>query len=303
MHLLLNVLLVHQDVSVSGLAVLHIHNGLVSVLHGSLLNPRLDVLLNSKLKHLLDIGGRSDKAAAELEATLDEGEGVDGRELTRVGSTDLNEVTTVAEELEVVAEGHLVAGDSADNQVDSLGVLVRPALIVVSGDVRVGAESENLVLLGGLAGDTDDLVSAEGLGEENTKVAQTTNTDDTDSLSRTAAVVSQGSVDGDTTAQHGGGVLGGETLGDLDDEARVGTVVVGVSTVGLANIVGVDGAVGADHLGAVVDSASGTLNAVLAEAAAGLGTYTDTVTDLDVLDVLADLDGLADDFVADTAGC
>lgn len=302
LHLVLNVLLVHQHVSVASLAVLHIHNSLVSVLHGSLLDPRLDVLLNSKLKHLLDIGGRSDKAAAELELTLDESEGVDGRKLTRVGSTDLDKVAAVTEELEVVAEGHLAAGNSADNQVNTLGVLVRPALIIVSSDVRVGAESKDLISLGSLTGDTDDLVSTKGLGEENTKVTQTTNTDDTDSLSRTAAVVAEGGVDGDTTAEHGSGDVGGKTLGDLDDEARVGTVVVGVSTVGLADAVGVDGAVGADHLGAVVDSAGGALSAVLSEAAAGLSAYTDAVTDLDVLDILTDLDGLADDFVTDTAG-
>lgn len=209
----------------------------------------------------------------------------------------------MAEELEVVAEGHLAAGDGADNDVDGLGVLVGPVLIVVSGDVRVSAESENLVPLGGLAGDTDDLVGAESLCEEDTEVTQATDTDDTNSLSGTAAVVAERSVDGDTTAEHGSGKLRGKRLGDLDDETRVGTVVVGVSTVRLADAVGVDGAVGADHVVAVVDSAGRALNAVLTETAASLGTYTDAVADLDVLDVLANLDGLADDLVADTAGC
>jgi hypothetical protein len=299
----INVLLVHQHISVSSLALLHIHNGLVGILHGSLLNPRLDVLVNSELQHLLDVLRSADKAAAELESALDQGEGVDGRKLARVGGTDLDEVTAAAEELEVVAEGHLGAGDGADDQVDGLGVLVRPALIVVGGDVGVGAESEDLVSLGGLAGDTDDLVSAEGLCEEDTEVAETTNTDDADSLAGAAAVCAQGSVDGDTAAEHGGGELRGDTVRDLDDEAGVGAVVVGVAAVGLADVAGVDGAVCADHLGAVVEAADGALAAVFAETAAGLGTYTDSVADLDVLDLVTDADGLADDLVADTAGC
>ncbi|KAI6756841.1 hypothetical protein HG530_011439 [Fusarium avenaceum] len=282
---LINVLLVHQHISVSGVTLLHIHNGLVGVLHGSLLNPRLDVLVNSELQHLLDVLGSADKAAAELEAALDQGEGVDGRKLARVGGSDLDEVTAAAEELEVFAKGHLGAGDGADDQVNGLGVLVGPALIVVGGDVGVGAESEHLVSLGGLAGDTDDLVSAEGLCEENTEVAETTDTDDADSLAGAAAVCAQGSVDCDTAAEHGSGELRGDAIGDLNDEA------------------GVDGAVGADHLGAVVEAADGALAAVLAETAAGLGTYTDSVADLDVLDLVADADGLADDLVADTAGC
>jgi hypothetical protein len=45
--LLLGMLLVDKDISVSSLPSLHINNSLVSFLHGPLLNPRLQVLLSN----------------------------------------------------------------------------------------------------------------------------------------------------------------------------------------------------------------------------------------------------------------
>ena len=55
-----------------------------------------------------------------------------------------------------------------------------PVLVVVGGDVSVGTELEDLVLLACFTRDTDDLVSSERLGEEDTEMAETTNTNDTD---------------------------------------------------------------------------------------------------------------------------
>jgi len=53
---------------------------------------------------------------------------------------------------------------------------------------------------------------------------------------------------------------------------------------------------------AVVLELLGAVWAVFLEARASLSTDTDTVTLLYVLDVLSNLDGLADDFMADDAG-
>ena len=96
---LINVLLVNQNISVSRLAILHINNSLVRILHRPLLNPRLDILLNCKLQHLLDVLGRTNQASAQLELAHNEVECIDGGEFTRVRSSDLHEIGAVTEEL------------------------------------------------------------------------------------------------------------------------------------------------------------------------------------------------------------
>jgi hypothetical protein len=83
----------------------------------------------------------------------------------------------------------------------------------------------------------------------------------------------------------------------------VGTVVGSISSVGLALIAGVDGAIGIDSLTvAVVLDSVGAVGAVCLQARACLSANTDTVALLDVLYVLSDLDSLSDNLVADDAG-
>lgn len=74
-HLKLCMLLVHQRNSVSRLSSLEIDDGLVGILHWVFVDPGLDLLLSSELQHLLDLGGRSDGAAAEFDALDDVREG------------------------------------------------------------------------------------------------------------------------------------------------------------------------------------------------------------------------------------
>lgn len=83
----------------------------------------------------------------------------------------------------------------------------------------------------------------------------------------------------------------------------VGTVVIGITSIRLALVVRVDGAVGVDCVWAVRLEALAAAWAVWLLAAVCLGTYTDTVTDLDVLDILSDLDGLANNLVTNAACC
>jgi hypothetical protein len=58
-----------------------------------------------------------------------------------------------------------------------------PVLVVVGGDVSIGTKLENLVLLACLTRDTNDLIGSKSLGEEDTEVTKTTDTNDAD-LSR-----------------------------------------------------------------------------------------------------------------------
>lgn len=60
--------------------------------------------------------------------------------------------------------------------------------------------------------------------------------------------------------------------------------------------------VGGDLAGAIVFETFGAFLAVWLEARTGLCADADAVADFDVLDVFADFDGFADDFVADAAG-
>lgn len=173
-------LLVDKNISVAGLASLHVNDGLVGLLHGALLDPRLDLVIDAELEHILNLGGRADGAATELDATTDQSEGVDGREVSTVGGTDLNEGTLDLQEGKVAGERHLLAGDGAYDEIESASVGLFPVLVIIGGDVAISTKLEDLVLLTGLAGDTDNLISTECLGEEDTKVAKTTNTDDTD---------------------------------------------------------------------------------------------------------------------------
>lgn len=298
----LGVLLVNQNVSVTSVALLHIDNSLVGILERALLDPRLDLLLNSELEHLPDVRGRADTAATNLDTAGEQSEGVDGRQVSAVGGTNLDEGAVNLQQSQVLLQGHLLAGHSRDDEIDAAGIGLGPVLVVVGRNVLISSQLQDLVLLGCLSGNTNDLVSTKSLGEEHCKVAKTTNTNDTDSLSGSTAVLLQRREDCDTTAQHGRSILRRNTIRNLDDEVSIGSVVVGIATHGLALAIGVDGAVCADvGAAAVVLASDGALGAVGLHAGASLGTDTDAVTDGDVLHVLTDADGLADDLVSDAA--
>lgn len=86
-HLVLAVVLVDQDISVPRLAGLHVDDGVVGVLEGTLLDPGLDLLLGGEVEHVLDLLGRTDSATTDLDAVADEGEGVDVGQVAAVRGT------------------------------------------------------------------------------------------------------------------------------------------------------------------------------------------------------------------------
>ena len=268
--------LVLKNESVAGQALLEVDDGLVGLLHGAYFDPWLDPLGGRQFQHLLDLLGGTDEGTTDLDAVGDESEGVDWGKVATVGSTNLDEGTANLQEGQVLSHGHLLAGDGADDQVEGTGVLGGPVLVLTSGDVLVGTELEDVVTLVVLAGDTNNAVSTESLGEEDTEVTKTTNTDDTDSLAGTTAVADEGRVDGNTTAEHGSGLSTIKTIGDLECESTRVTGVGCVATVGLAGAVLVLVAV---CVGSVQAMALVAVLAVLALAAAvGLSADTDWET-------------------------
>ena len=132
------------------------------------------------MEHFVDFVRASDGAAADFDAIADESESVDVGKLATVRGSNLDEGALGLEQGDVTLERHLSAGNGGDDQVKSAAVVLCPVLIVVGSDVSVGTELEDLVLLACLTGNADNLVSSERLGEEDTEMAETTNTNDTD---------------------------------------------------------------------------------------------------------------------------
>lgn len=175
-----HLLVVAKDVTVTSLACLHVDNSLVGFLHGTLLNPRVDLLVSCQLQHLVDLVRGTNSATADLNTIHDQSEGVDVGKLSSVRSSDLDKSASGLQQGDVAIKRHLSAGNGTDNQVKSAAVVLCPVLVVVGSDVSVGTKLENLVLLACLARDTDNLVGAKGLGEKNTEVTETTDTNNTD---------------------------------------------------------------------------------------------------------------------------
>lgn len=296
-------LLVHQNVTETGRASIHVLNGLVGLLHRTLLDPRVYLLVSSELQHLTDLIGATDEGSTKLDTLHDQREGGD-LQSTILRGTELDESSTELEELAVLNNGHLRRRNSGDDQIQRLSVLSSPVLILTSRDVRIRTELQRILLLVTLAGDCDDAVSTKCLGEENTKVTETTDTDDTDRLAGSTAVLLQGRVGGDTTAEHRSSLGGGNGVGDLDDKGRGRPVVKRVSTIRLA-AVGISTVICANHAVAVLLEVASTRVAVtvLVQAGTALRTNTDAVSNLDVANSLgANAHGSTDDLVSDTAG-
>ena len=141
-------------------------------------------------------------------------------------------------------------------------------------------------------------LGAHSLGEQDGVVAETTNTNDTDLLARTATVHSQGRVDGETSAEHRSGVARLDAVGDGEDELAV-SADGGRVTALRVHAIGVDIRVGVDPLRAVV------LQAVLAgsalSAASNLRADTDPVSNLETVGsgTLTYASDLANNLVAD----
>jgi hypothetical protein len=89
----------------------------------------------------------------------------------------------------------------------------------------------------------------------------------------------------------------------LQDEVTVGAVMCSISTVGFALVVGIDRAVRVNRpTVAMVLECVRAVGAIGLEARACLRADTNTVALLDMLYVLANLDGFANDLVTDDAG-
>jgi len=229
-----------------------------------------------------------------------------------VTETDHVELTPDLEGAEVVVQVELVNGvGGVDDEVEGELVRLVPTLLL-GADELLGTHLESILLLAGRVRDGVDL-STESLGPEEGEVTETTDTDDTNLLTRASTEADQRRVDGQTSAEHGSGDRGLEVVGDLEDEVVVCTDVRGVTTL-RDGAIRVGCTVGVDGVGAVVLLVS--LAVVAGQVGTNLSANTDwivvsmvclqielwtertSVADLAVRDLVADLDDLANDLVA-----
>lgn len=237
----------------------------------------------------------SDQAATELEVLDDEGESAEGGEGV-LGGADLDEDTANIEQVEVLVDLEAGAGNGGDEDVDAVGVVGGPVLVLAGSDELVSTELEGVLLLGRRARDGDDLVALQCLGEKDGEVAETTDTDDTDTLAGASTVGNQGVVDGDTTAQHRCSELRRNLLWDRDGVGTGTTPHLCITTESLAALLGVvPVVVGVRALLAL--GLLAVLAAVALQAAVALSTNTDAVAQLDVLHCASDTGNFADDLV------
>ena len=125
--------------------------------------------------------------------------------------------------------------------------------------------------------------------------AETTDTDNTNSLARSSTVPNKRRVDGQTGTQHRRRVLRLERVGNGENVLVVRTDRSGVSALGLDTI-GELCVVRVDHLGTVVLVV--VLASVALEARVDLGSNTDSLADLELGHLVADVRDFADDLVA-----
>lgn len=105
---------VSQNIAVTSVTVVHIQDSLVSIRHRTLLDPRLDTLISSKLKHLPDLTRATNQRTTQLDALDNQSESRDLK-TTIFRSTQLDESTTEAKQTTVLDDGHLGRRGSGDD--------------------------------------------------------------------------------------------------------------------------------------------------------------------------------------------
>lgn len=209
------------------------------------LNPTLDCVLAGKVKHgkhlrtVTDVGSanggtvRSELLSHHLRHRL----------VTEANSVEL---APNLEDAEVLVHVELVHGvGSVDDEVERELVSISPALLL-GADETVCTHLHGIVLLVGAVGDGVGL-STHGFGEQETKVTQTTNADDTDLLAGAGTQSGERRIDGQTSTEHRRGNRGLEAIRNLECEVFVGSDVGSVTTLRDGSVwvrctVGVNGA-------------------------------------------------------------
>ena len=223
--MLLDVLL--QNESVSDIVLLDPLDGLGTVLHRKNLDPRLDALLGSQVEHLQSLLLATDVRGAH-QATVT-GKVLDSDLEDVLGHTNADESAVDLEGAKDGGKVDSVGGSGVDDKVERLGlVVIGPVGVLGSRNELVGTHLEGVLPLTGGMGDGNDL-GTKGVGEHDTKVAKTADTDDTNTLARASTVADKRREDSETTAKHRSGVLGLDLFGDGEDELLLSSNVGAIS--------------------------------------------------------------------------
>ena len=202
-------------------------------------------------------------------------------------------------------KAYLSRRNGRDDQIQRPRVLSSPVLILIRGNVRISTQLQSILLLVRLARDTNNPLRTHGFSEHDRIVPQSTNTNNTNTLTRSTAIIPQRRVSGDPTAQHRRSLGRRNPIRNLDNKPRRRAVVQRIATVRGTPVQEL-AVVGTGEVpGAVLLAAGAALFAVAfaAQTRFALGADADAVAEFDVAFSLgADADGDSDDFVADAAG-
>lgn len=293
----LRAVVIDKHVTVSGLPLVHVLHGLCGLVHGPLLDPGLDALLNSKVEHLSELLRGSNTRGRDTLAK----QAAAGRRETGVRKADHDAVSVRLEQREVeLAERHVVLVARNEEQVEGRQVLLQDGLLVLRCDEADGAELQCVILLPLRVGDSPSLRS-KSRRELDREMSETADSDNTDPFARSRSVVLQRAVHRHTSAEHGRGNLRLQSVGNRDSKVTRALVEVGVAALchrlGLVPRLALVGADVAEE--AVVLQSAGTVGTLPARVA--LRSEADAVAEL-VARLGAGLNDLADDLVPDDGG-
>lgn len=167
-----------------------------------LLDPRLDALVRRELQHLDGFPPGAQVRRADEDAVAEQVLVADLHALA-LGQTDGDKLAVHVQQAQVGAKvPTLEAAGRVEDDVKGHGVRLVPALLR-RGQEAVGAHGLAVGLLGAAARDGPDL-GAQGLGEEQPKVSDSSHAEDADLLAGTDAVAHKWAVGRQTGAEHRG---------------------------------------------------------------------------------------------------
>eukprot|EP01137_Pigoraptor_chileana_P006804 Opistho-2@51543 len=288
-----HLLLVLEDKAEANVSLAHALNGSIALVQRDDLCPRTHVRLCRNVKHLCDLPARSNAASGKVDVVGDKVKGIERDVL--LGNSDDDKGATGADEPHKLSPLDAVVEGRADNHVKISAVLLN-VVLVLAHKVTLCAELLCILHLG-LRARNGSHFRTKLVGKLHGKMAEAANANDADTLSRAGAVTLERCKHGDTGAHQRGNDLGRNVLGKLEGIIRLkANVILVSSTGGLA--VRVRAVVRVENLGAAVVKATGAVGARGLQTGTALRADANTIANLHMLDILASLGHMSDDFVS-----
>ena len=217
-----------QHGPVADLALLHLFNGLVGLVHREEFGGGLDAVAGGYVEHLAQTAGAADGAAGNRALARDQREGMDRKRRRR--HTHKAQRAGRAQSLNVGTPVLIGVGRIQDEVHGAGGFLERLRLTAVDEVVR--AQRAGLFFLGRRGGKRRNL-RAKNAGKLNGDVAQSTNAHHTHARRGVDAVIAQRVIDRNAAAKQRSRRFARKRIGDRQHKAHIGAHAVGVAAVAM----------------------------------------------------------------------